>query len=308
MHPGATASTHPNPSSQSGHHRGGQQSAVHRSALSGRWRVLSQQEASQKRAHQKTLLEAVKLLSNSLSSLQCAELESDSAPPPPSFAAATSSSVLEYPARSMSGRAASNTLEGKAGATDANPVKAANIRAVNTMPNQATPGQRMLGHGETLAAPILQGLCGAQELKGHVMTACQLVEPGMGYAGTTAANTGMAPCAVPCQHLLLLSSSMLLASDALPAPALSPLHVCPPPAPSSLPPPPPPPALPLYPSPAPLRVCLLPMFTFPPALRPSPFQKQYLENSNKQGRVEGLPRTCMHLHKCQGLLSLMMIL
>ena len=58
------------------------------------------------------------------------------------------------------------------------------------MPNQPTPGQRLLGQEETLLAPILQGLCAPQELKGHVMTACQLVEPGMGYAGIVAANTG----------------------------------------------------------------------------------------------------------------------
>lgn len=38
--------------------------------------------------------------------------------------------------------------------------------------------------------PILQALCSQQELKAHVMTACQLVDPGMGYAGCTAANTG----------------------------------------------------------------------------------------------------------------------
>lgn len=41
--------------------------------------------------------------------------------------------------------------------------------------------------------PILQALCSQPELKAHVMTACQLVDPGMGYAGCTAANTGT-PC------------------------------------------------------------------------------------------------------------------
>ena len=70
------------------------------------------------------------------------------------------------------------------------------------MPNQETPDWRMLGQAETLAAPILQGLCSPQELKGHVMTACQLVDPGMGYAGITAANTGMYPPDVHCQHSL----------------------------------------------------------------------------------------------------------
>jgi len=37
---------------------------------------------------------------------------------------------------------------------------------------------------------ILQGLCDQQQLKAHVMTACQLIDPSMGYAGTTAANAG----------------------------------------------------------------------------------------------------------------------
>jgi len=41
--------------------------------------------------------------------------------------------------------------------------------------------------------PILQALCEQQEMKGHVMTACQLVDPGMGYAATTAANAGNVP-------------------------------------------------------------------------------------------------------------------
>lgn len=189
-HPGASASTHSNPSSQSGRHKGGQESALHRSSLSGRWQPLSQQEASQKRAQQKTLLEAVKLLSSSLSSLQSAELESVSAPALSILAARTSSSVLEHPAQSTFGKAASDSPEGSASATGADPVEAVTIRAVTTMPNQATPGQRMLGQEETLAASILQGMCGPQELKVHVMTACQLVEPGMGYAGITAANTG----------------------------------------------------------------------------------------------------------------------
>ena len=37
---------------------------------------------------------------------------------------------------------------------------------------------------------ILQALCNQQQLKAHVMTACQLIDPSMGYAGTTAANAG----------------------------------------------------------------------------------------------------------------------
>ena len=187
-HSGANPSDHLNLSSQSGHRKGGQVSALYSSSSSGRWRPLSQQEASQKRAHQKTLLEAVQLLSSSLSSLQRAELDPDSAPPLPNLAAAVPSTGFEHPAQSMSARAAPNSPMNEVGATGAEPVK-----LVTRMPNQATPGQRMLHQEETLAAPILQGLCGPQELKGHVMTACQLVEPGMGYAGVTAANTGMYP-------------------------------------------------------------------------------------------------------------------
>ena len=183
-----TPTNHPSPSNQSGHHKGGQVSALYLSASSGRWRPLSQQEASQKRAHQRTLLEAVKLLSSSLSTLQRAELDPDSAPVLPNLAATICSTGFEHPAQSMSARAAPNSPMNEAGVTGAEPVK-----PVTRLPNQATPGQRAPGQGESLAAPILQGLCGPQELKGHVMTACQLVDPGMGYAGITAANTGMYP-------------------------------------------------------------------------------------------------------------------
>ena len=159
-----------------------------RSSSSGRWRPLSQQEASQKRAHQKTLLEAVKLLSSLLSSLQSAELTPDSAPLFPNLAVALSSTASKHLAQSMPARAAPNSPLGETGAFCA---KAATSRADSRMPNQKNPEQRVLGQIEALAARILQGLCSPQELKGHVMTACQLVEPGMGYAGIAAANTGM---------------------------------------------------------------------------------------------------------------------
>lgn len=47
------------------------------------------------------------------------------------------------------------------------------------------------GQAGILILPILHGLCAPQELKAHVITACQLVESGMGYAGMTAAITGL---------------------------------------------------------------------------------------------------------------------
>lgn len=200
-HPGATPCAHPSPSSQSVQPKGGQ-TALLRSSSCGRWRPLSQQEASQKRAHQKTLLEAVKLLSSLLSSLRHADLRPDSAPPLRSAPSAAD----EHLAQSLSQGATPDSPMGKADVRGTHLARAPTNRAFTRLPDQATPGQRCLPQQETLpqeetlAAPILLGLCGAQELKGHVMAACQLVEPGMGYAGLTAANTGRDLSHVQCQH------------------------------------------------------------------------------------------------------------
>ncbi|KAL3145734.1 hypothetical protein ABBQ32_003263 [Trebouxia sp. C0010 RCD-2024] len=83
------------------------------------------------------------------------------------------------------------------------------------------PGLKVLGQDEALAAVILQGLCAPQQLKGHVMAACQLVEPGMGYAGITAANTGAARLPLGASCLVILGHLLTCyAQEFAPVPAL----------------------------------------------------------------------------------------
>ena len=65
-------------------------------------------------------------------------------------------------------------------------------KAGGTEPKLKPEGGLLLHQGgaSSRGSPILQALCNQQEVKAHVMTVCRLIDPGMGYAGITAANAG----------------------------------------------------------------------------------------------------------------------
>ncbi|KAL0044984.1 hypothetical protein WJX82_004172 [Trebouxia sp. C0006] len=64
-------------------------------------------------------------------------------------------------------------------------------------------------------------LCDQQQLKAHVMTACQLIDPSMGYAGTTAANAGASTYVIGSACLVLLGHLVgCFAQDFAPSPVL----------------------------------------------------------------------------------------
>ncbi|KAL0040433.1 hypothetical protein WJX77_006887 [Trebouxia sp. C0004] len=64
-------------------------------------------------------------------------------------------------------------------------------------------------------------LCDQQQLKAHVMTACQLIDPSMGYAAITAANAGASTYALGSACLVLLGHLVAcFAQDFAPSPIL----------------------------------------------------------------------------------------
>ncbi len=125
------------------------------SSASGRRRILTADEVAHKRQHQKVLLEAVTLLTACLEHLQASDT------PPP----LQTQPKQQQPAT-------------------------ARLAKHDVMVRQENSScQLALDHMHAVLI-ILQALCDQQQLKAHVMTACQLIDPSMGYAGTTAANAG----------------------------------------------------------------------------------------------------------------------
>ena len=179
--------------------RGAQASALSRSSSSSKWQLLSQQEAAQKRACQKPLLAAVKLLSSLLSSIAVSQpaegSAADSGLASDNVTDAANCPVPRHSAQSETKRAFNKGPLDES-SRDAGLLKAvsgtthsADIETAVGLSEHSDSGQQS-GQAGALTLPILQGLCAPQELKAHVITACQLVESGMGYAGMKAAITG----------------------------------------------------------------------------------------------------------------------
>ncbi len=125
------------------------------SSASGRRRILTADEVAHKRQHQKALLEAVRLLTACLKHLQASDT------PPP----LQTQPEQQQPAT-------------------------AKLAKHNVMVRQEGSNCQMASDHTHAVKIILQALYDQQQLKAYVMTACQLIDPSMGYASTTAANAG----------------------------------------------------------------------------------------------------------------------
>lgn len=125
------------------------------SSASGRRRILTADEVAHRRQHQKALLEAVTLLTACLKHLQASDT------PPP---------LQTQP--------------------DYQEPASAKLAKRNVTFRQESSSCQMASDHTHAVLIILQALSDQQQLKAHVMTACQLIDPSMGYAGTTAANAG----------------------------------------------------------------------------------------------------------------------
>ena len=152
-----------------------QPSRLQSSSSASRTALLSPGAAARKRLNQTALLEAVKLLAASIVAIQ--QLPAD-LPVTASDSSKNAGSIHQ------------NTADGTpkyAQATSQSPVSS--VPAAEQ--HDARCGNQCKGEpafAEKLTA--LQGMCSQQEMKAHVMTACQLVDPSMGYAGITAAISG----------------------------------------------------------------------------------------------------------------------
>ena len=125
------------------------------SSASARRRILTADEIAHKRQHQKALLEAVTLLTACLKHLQASD---------------TPTLLQTQPEQQQ-------------------PATAKLTRHAVMLRQEGSSCQLASDHTHAMFI-ILQALCDQQQLKAHVMTACQLINPSMGYAGTTAANAG----------------------------------------------------------------------------------------------------------------------
>ena len=125
------------------------------SSASGRRRILTADEVAHKRQHQKVLLEAVTLLT----------------------------ACLKHP------QASDTPLPLQTQSEQQQPAPAKLTRHDAMVRQEGSSCQTASDHTHAVLI-ILQALCDQQQLKAHVMTACQLIDPSMGYAGTTAANAG----------------------------------------------------------------------------------------------------------------------
>ncbi|KAL0019081.1 hypothetical protein WJX79_005114 [Trebouxia sp. C0005] len=93
------------------------------------------------------------------------------------------------------------------------------LQASDTPP----PLQTQPDYQEPASAKLAKrnALSDQQQLKAHVMTACQLIDPSMGYAGTTAANAGASMYVMGSACLLLLGHLVgCFAQDFAPSPML----------------------------------------------------------------------------------------
>ncbi|DBA84407.1 TPA: hypothetical protein ACH3X1_006045 [Trebouxia sp. C0004] len=156
------------------------------SSASGRRRILTADEVAHKRQHQKALLEAVKLLTACLKHLQASDT------PPP----LQTQSEQQQPAT-------------------------AELAKHDVMVKEEGSRCQIASDHMHAVLIILQALCDQQQLKAHVMTACQLIDPSMGYAAITAANAGASTYALGSACLVLLGHLVAcFAQDFAPSPIL----------------------------------------------------------------------------------------
>ena len=188
--PDASPSVQPNPKPSIS--KGSQLSGLRRSSLSGKWRPLSQHEFSQKRAHQKALLPAVKLLTIALQPRQQGQSQQE---------ASHDSLPVASGASRGSAQENSNQQEAKSVMEDNVTDAQSHAGVAGAGKDVANAAAQDSSAGFSRLASMLEGLCTPQELKAHVMTACQVVDPGMGYAGVTSAIAGRLCVALPHVYL-----------------------------------------------------------------------------------------------------------
>ena len=153
-----------------------QSSCLQPSSSSSRTALLSPGAAARKRLHQTALLEAVKLLAASIVAIQqnTAKL--------PVAASDDSEDVNSVHQDTADGIPETDQ------ATSRNAVRSVPAAEQYNATHLDDQCKEEAAPAEKLTA--LKGMCSQQEMKAHVMTACQLIDPSMGYAGITAAISG----------------------------------------------------------------------------------------------------------------------